>query len=177
MKENNSFLFIGNMPLFSELLDEVSSLTEKDWLSYKERKSAGGAAAENTDTIPLIYDPKHGINSGILHKDHERFSRYIDDVVAVVIKKLGEVKVKQAMLTNLKAGTVIPRHRDRGPITAKTHRIHVPVITNKECIFSVGDESKNLNAGQIWVIDNVNRYHSVENKGKNNRVHLIIDAI
>jgi quercetin dioxygenase-like cupin family protein len=177
MKENNSFLFIGNMPLFDELLDEVMSLTQKDWLSYKERKAAGGAAAENTDTIPLIYDLKHRINSEILHKDHERFSRYIDDAVEVVIKKLGEVKVKQAMLTNLKAGTVIPRHRDRGPITAKTHRIHVPVITNTKCIFSVGDESKNLDAGQIWIIDNVNRYHSVENKGETDRVHLIIDAI
>jgi aspartyl/asparaginyl beta-hydroxylase (cupin superfamily) len=81
------------------------------------------------------------------------------------------------MLTNLKAGTVIPRHRDRGPITAKTHRIHVPVITNTKCIFSVGDESRNLDAGQIWIIDNVNRYHSVENKGETDRVHLIIDAI
>jgi hypothetical protein len=53
----------------------------------------------------------------------------------------------------------------------------VPVITNTECIFSVGDESRNLDAGQIWIIDNVNRYHSVENKGNNDRVHLIIDAI
>jgi quercetin dioxygenase-like cupin family protein len=72
---------------------------------------------------------------------------------------------------------VIPRHRDKGPLTAKTHRIHVPVITNSGCIFSVGDESKNLKAGQIWIIDNVNRYHSVENNGDSDRVHLIIDAI
>ncbi len=62
MKENDSFLFVGNMPLFGELLDEVLSLTQKDWLSYKERKAAGGAAAENTDTIPLIYDLKHRID-------------------------------------------------------------------------------------------------------------------
>jgi hypothetical protein len=48
---------------------------------------------------------------------------------------------------------------------------------NTKCIFSVGDESKNLDAGQIWIIDNVNRYHSVENKGETDRVHLIIDAI
>lgn len=177
MKENNSFLFIGEMPSFGELLDDVLSLTQKDWLEYKKRKAAGGAAAENTDTIPLVYDLKHRINSEILHKDYERFSRHVDEVAMVVMKKIGEVKVQQAMLTNLRAGTIIPKHKDKGPLTAKTHRIHVPVITNNECIFSVGEESKNLKAGQIWVIDNVGRYHSVENNGTHDRVHLIIDAI
>jgi len=177
MKENDAFFFVGNMPSFDGLLNEVLFLTQKDWLDYKKRKLAGGAAAENTDTIPLVYDLKHRINSRILHKDYERFSAYIDEVIGVVIEKIGEVEVQQAMLTNLRAGIVIPRHRDKGPLTAKTHRIHVPVITNTECIFSVGDESKNLPAGQIWIIDNVNRYHSVGNNGDSDRVHLIIDAI
>ena len=177
VKENNSFLFVGEMPLFKDLLNDVLSLTQEECTYYKKRKSAGGAAAENTDTIPLVYDLEHRIDSGIIHKDYERFSGYIDDVINVVTKKLGEVKVKQAMLTNLKAGIVIPKHRDRGALTAKTHRIHVPVITNKACIFSVADESKNLEAGHIWIIDNVNRYHSVENGGDNDRIHLIIDAI
>lgn len=177
MKENDSFLFVGKIPSFKELLDDVLSLTQKDWLDYKKRKLAGGAAAENTDTIPLVYDLKHRIDSRILHKDYERFSAYIDEAIKVVSEKIGEVKVQQAMFANLRAGTVIPRHRDKGPLTAKTHRIHVPVMTNSGCIFSVGEESKNLEAGQIWIIDNVNRYHSVENNGDSDRVHLIIDAI
>ena len=177
MKENEAFLLIGDMPSFGELLNDVLSLTQEDWVEYKKRKAAGGVAAENTDTIPLVYDLKHRIDSGILHKDYERFSRYVDEVTMVVMKKIGEVKVQQAMLTNLRAGTVIPRHKDKGPLTAKTHRIHVPIVTNKKCIFSVGEESKNLETGQIWVIDNVGRYHSVENNGTQDRVHLIIDAI
>jgi hypothetical protein len=41
----------------------------------------------------------------------------------------------------------------------------------------VGDESRNLKVGEIWIIDNTDMYHSVENKGKEDRVHLIIDAI
>jgi hypothetical protein len=177
MKENEAFLFIGNMPSFNELLDEVLSITHEDWSKYKERKNAGGLAAENTDTIPLVYDTKHRLNSNIVHQNYERFSRYIDETVLYAEKYIGQVKVQQAMLTNLKANTVIPRHKDKGSLTAKTHRIHIPVITNKECIFTVEEESKNLEAGQIWIIDNVGRYHSVENKGQNNRVHLIIDAI
>lgn len=177
MKENEAFLFVGNMPSFDELLRDVLSLTPKDWLKYGERKKRGGAASVNTDTIPLIYDLRHRLNWGVLHETHERFSAYIDEVIIAAVGNIGQVTAKQAILTKLKANTIIPRHRDRGPLTAKTHRIHLPVITNTECVFSVGDESRNLGAGQIWIIDNVNRYHSVQNNGNNDRVHLIIDAI
>lgn len=177
MNENDAFFFVGYISSFDDLLNEVLSLTTKDWAAYTKRKMAGGAAAENTETIPLVYDIKHRIDSGILHEKHQQFSQYIDKAVMGVVEKIGEVSVKQAMLTRLKAGTIIPRHRDRGPLTAKTHRIHVPVITNHSCMFNVGEESINLEAGQIWIIDNVNRYHSVENNGKNDRIHLIVDAI
>jgi hypothetical protein len=177
MKEKEAFLFIGNMPSFDPLLSEVLSLTYEDWSKYRERKTAGGLAAENTDTIPLVYDIKHRLNSNIVHENYERFSTYIEEIVLSVEKHVGQVKVQQAMLTNLKANTTIPRHKDKGSLTAKTHRIHIPVITNKECIFTVEDDSRHLEAGQIWIIDNVGRYHSVENKGQNNRVHLIVDAI
>jgi len=176
-EKNEAFLFLGYMPSFDDLLKEVLSLTQEDWSKYKDRKKTGGAASYNSDTIPLMYDLKHRLNSGILHENYERFSAYTNEVVLFARQHIGEVKVQQAMLTRLKAHTVIPRHRDKGQLTAKTHRIHIPVITNPFCIFSVGEESLNLEAGQIWIIDNTNRYHSVENNGDKDRVHLIVDAI
>ena len=176
MKENEAFQFIGNMPQFEDLLRDVLCLKDKDWSEYIERKRVGGLAAENTETIPLVYDTKHRLDSGVLHKNYEIFSKYIDEVIFVMMKNNAELKVQQAMLTRLKSGTVIPSHRDKGPLTAKTHRIHVPVTTNNECVFTVGDESKRLEVGQIWIIDNVGRYHSVENKGSSHRVHLIVDV-
>jgi hypothetical protein len=124
-----------------------------------------------------MYDKKHRLNSKILHENYDIFSAYIEEIVLAASKHLGEVYTQQAMLAKLTAGTVIPTHMDKGPLTAKTHRIHVPVLTNEECIFSVGNESMNLKPGQIWLIDNVNRYHGVENTGNSDRVHLIIDAI
>ena len=177
MKENDAFLFIGDMPSFDKLLNKTISLTPEDWKKYKERKAAGGAAAEKTDTIPLVYDLKQRLNSEVIHENHEKFKTYIDEIIHVTARRVGEIKVQQAMLTKLNSKAVILRHKDKGPLTAKTHRIHVPIITNTGCIFSVGDESKNLKPGQIWIIDNVNRYHSVENNGNEDRVHLIIDAI
>ena len=177
MKENNAFFFIGDMPSFAGLLNEVLNLTTEDWTRYTERKKTGGIASKNTHTIPLMYDKKHRLNSKILHENYDIFSAYIEEIVLAASKHLGDVYTQQAMLAKLTAGTVIPTHMDKGPLTAKTHRIHVPVLTNEECIFSVGNESMNLKPGQIWLIDNVNRYHGVENTGNSDRVHLIIDAI
>jgi aspartyl/asparaginyl beta-hydroxylase (cupin superfamily) len=177
MKENQAFLYIEKMSSFDALLNDVLSLTSEDWSKYTDRKSAGGPAAYNTDTIPLVYDTKHRLNSEILHENYEKFKTYIEEILLTTISHIGEVKVQQAMLTKLNANTVIPRHRDVGPLTNKTHRIHVPVITNTQCIFTIENESRNLEAGDIWIIDNVGRYHSVENKGQQDRVHLIIDAI
>lgn len=177
MKENEAFLFLGKMPLFHELLNEVLLLTDEQWTEYEDRKKTRGAASAKTDTIPLIYDLKHRINSKILHKNYEKFSKYIDQISILAIQHFGKIEPQQAMLTRLTSGSVIPRHRDEGPLTAKTHRIHVPIVTNSECIFSVGSEFKNLKAGEVWVVDNVNKYHGVENKGTVDRIHLIVDAI
>jgi len=177
MRENEPFLFLGEMSLFDNLLDEVLSLTDEDWTEYEGRKKRRGAASAITDTIPLFYDVKQRIDSAILHKNHERFSAYIDEVVLAVREHFDEIRVQQAMLTRLKAGVVIPEHRDEGRITKVAHRIHVPVITNTECIFTIGRESMNLKPSQMWVIDNVGRTHSIRNDGTEDRVHLIIDAI
>lgn len=176
MKESKSFQFVGEMPMFDRLLEDVSSLTDEDWTEYDDRKKRRGAASINTDTIPLIYDTKQRINSGIIHKNYRLFSPYVDGVIATAIEYIGEVRVQQAMLTRLRAGAVIPKHRDEGPLTARTHRMHVPIKTNSACIFSVGEESMNLMAGQIWIVDNVGRLHGVQNNGSEDRVHLIIDA-
>jgi hypothetical protein len=182
MKENKSFQFIGDMQSFDNLLSEVLSLTPEDWLEYLERKKIGGAAGGNTDTIPLVYDVNQKLNSDVLHKHYEKFSNYLDEVVLATLDKIGKVKIQQAMLTRLRAHTSIPKHKDVGnPLTAKmhseTHRIHVPIITNENCIFTVDNESKNLKPGEIWIVDNVGKSHSVTNNSSQDRVHLIIDAI
>jgi|LakMenEpi03Aug12_release.lakeMendotaPanAssembly.Ray.scaffolds.fasta_scaffold11138_20 hypothetical protein len=182
MKENDAFKFIGDMPSFNELLGDVSSLTPEDWLKYVQRKKIGGAAGGNTDTIPLVYDVMQKLNSDVVHEHYRQFSKYLDEVVLATMETIGEVKIQQSILARLRAKTTIPKHKDVGnPLTAKihsqTHRIHVPVITNENCIFTIGDESKNLKPGQIWIVDNVGRHHGVKNSGDEDRVHLIIDAI
>ena len=177
MKEQFSFKFLGTIQNFNFLLNSVSEFTEEEWNEYSDRKKTGGMAAANSDTIPLIYDPKSNIESKIEHKKYKEFKRYIDEISKIVIPALDCNEPKQAIFTRLHPGSEIKRHRDRGPVTAKTHRVHLPVITNEMCIFTVGEESLNMKAGDLWVIDNVDKYHSVINAGDSHRIHLIIDFI
>jgi len=104
-------------------------------------------------------------------------SKYVDEVSCIVGEIFGNVMVRQSMLTRLKAGDEIKRHKDKGPITATSHRVHLSIITNDLCIFSVGDESVNMTPGSIWAIDNVDKYHSVSNGGETDRIHIIIDFV
>jgi len=171
MKENQPFLYCGKLPNFDFLLNEVLSLNEYQWVLFKERKS--GVAAEKTDTIPLVYDKKIKLGSRITHELYKNFENHVHS--AVKLCNVGTT-VEQAMLARLGNGVEIKRHKDKGVITAATHRIHVPIITNDKCIFTVDTESKFLPAGEVWIIDNVGRYHSVYNMGEQSRIHLIIDV-
>ena len=58
---------------------------------------------------------------------------------------------------------------------AYSHRIHVPIITNNECIFTVNNEKVPMDIGYAIEINNL-LPHSVNNKSATkDRVHLIFD--
>ena len=175
--EEFSFKFLGNMPSFESILEIVGRIDEKGWIEYSDRKRFGGIAAEKTDTVPIIYNHNPLSTVEIIHPMMSAMSPYLDEVKYVAGEFFGPVETRQAMLTRLPPGAEIKRHKDRGPVTAKTHRVHLPVLTNSRCIFTVGDEAVHMKAGELWAIDNVGKYHSVSNAGESHRVHLIIDLI
>jgi tetratricopeptide (TPR) repeat protein len=54
------------------------------------------------------------------------------------------------------------------------HRIHLPIVTNEDVVFHVGGEEINMHAGELWEINN-GTVHGVENRGTEDRIHLIVD--
>ena len=177
MKENEPFLHLGTYGEIDALIELKDSFAETDWVSYKERKITGGIASYETDTIPLLYSPyAMGSKSIQQHQHHQLFADHINRICQMAYDVYGKITEKQSMLTRLPAGKSIKRHKDKGQITRKTHRIHLPLQTNNLCIFTVGDTSMHLPIGEIWVIDNTDRFHSVQNQGNSARIHLIIDV-
>jgi hypothetical protein len=57
-----------------------------------------------------------------------------------------------------------------------TFRLHIPIITNPDVEFILDNQRLVMNEGECWYI-NANFIHSVANKGKEDRIHLVIDGI
>lgn len=176
MKENEAFRYIGVFPDFQNLLNKVLSFSDLDWSEYKGRKNTKGIASYHTETIPLKYSPKQFDNSPEKHKHYEKFSSDIIKICEIAGEFIGPISEKSSILTRMNPGGAIKPHRDRGTLTKNTHRIHIPIVTNGLCIFTVGGISMNLKPGEIWMIDNTDRIHEVRNDGPNHRIHMIVDA-
>ena len=81
----------------------------------------------------------------------------------------------KVMLSRLDAGGTVPRHVDTNPSSQVPHKVHLPVITNPDVAFVVGGERRHLPVGCAVEINNMLE-HSVENRGRTPRVHLIVET-
>lgn len=176
MRENKNFIFLGQYKEISPIVKIVSLFTQQEWTGFKERKHRGGAASTNTDSIPILWGKTDSIGLQKESPYHSMFFDCMNNVCSIAQGNLGKVTVKRAVLARLCSGSSIPRHKDVGSISAVTHRIHLPLITDSLCTFTVADETIHMSVGELWIIDNTDKFHSVDNKSSIDRVHLIIDV-
>jgi aspartyl/asparaginyl beta-hydroxylase (cupin superfamily) len=102
-----------------------------------------------------------------------------NDEIKNIYKKLEELsvgKVIRAEVISMSANTRIRTHKDRTDLLYLSRRFHIPIITNKNCIFTVEREQFYLEEANLYELNN-RRYHSVHNNSNENRVHLIIDVL
>ena len=140
-----------------------------DWDEYCYRQRVHRVHSQ-TKTSPLIWDEALQGNV-IYYKWYDHFKPFLDNLQDT----LGVGYIQSAILIKLPAGKAIPTHVDAAPFFKQYHRLHLAMVTNPACIFTVGAESKHLKVGEIWEIDNDNQKHSVVNNGQQDRVHLLID--
>ena len=82
--------------------------------------------------------------------------------------------IVRMILAKLVAGGKIPEHKDAGYSLLNCHRVHLPIISNDDVVFSVGGEAINMQVGELWEINN-GSLHAVENRSTEDRIHLIVD--
>lgn len=79
-------------------------------------------------------------------------------------------------LMRLGPGSVIREHVDFDLDAEQgTVRLHVPVVTNPEVDFRLNGRRVVMEAGSLWYL-RLSDTHSVANRGRTERVHLVIDA-
>jgi len=85
------------------------------------------------------------------------------------------VELRSLMLVTLLAGEDIAEHIDEAGIYKYAHRVHIPIVTNSECVFTLDGEEGRMSAGEIVEINNTVPHFVVN--GDEDRVHLIMDIV
>lgn len=172
----------------SALKDAVAAYDETTWAADCGRQMAFNAHA-STQTLKLIADSDFRHTNPTIHplfNSLEPLLRplmsHIPDVYSRtmrqrrVVEENGSGYFVRVILTRLPPGAEIKPHIDEGDSLKRCHRIHVPVISNKESLFMVGKLKFHMPEGDMWEINN-RRIHSVYNGGAEPRVHLIMDYV
>jgi hypothetical protein len=81
-------------------------------------------------------------------------------------------RIQRLLLAELAPMSGVSPHKDGGMAMTETYRCHAPVLTHPDVAFMIDDRDYYLEAGRIYVVDNMRR-HGVENRSSMRRVHLI----
>ncbi|HEY3739418.1 MAG TPA: aspartyl/asparaginyl beta-hydroxylase domain-containing protein [Bryobacteraceae bacterium] len=96
--------------------------------------------------------------------------------IASILNEL-EFPKRAVRLLRLESGAIIKEHSDSQlSVEEGDVRLHIPVETNEFVEFYVQDERIIMNEGELWYL-NLSLPHRVENRGANDRFHLVIDGV
>jgi hypothetical protein len=105
----------------------------------------------------------------------EELNQLTKDIVSTLEKQFDGVS-GLVMYTKLFPKEKIKPHKDPGFYLSAVHRLHIPIYTNHECMFTIGSDTFHMEEGRLYEISNL-LLHSVENNGESERIHLIVDII
>ncbi len=170
MELSKNFKYLGKVNI--KTIKE--SLNKFDWEKFLYRQETFDVH-KHTQSVPLIFDKDFRINNPTYLKDFNLCENFLTNLKQKFKKKLGEGFIIRALLVKLKNNSAISPHCDSGLSLNSCNRVHIPIVTNRKVIFTVGEESKYLKTGEMWEINNSQKIHSVSNSSHKDRVHLIVD--
>jgi len=170
-----NFKYIGKIKINS-FKDKINKFNNKLWDNFDFRQKTFEVHRE-TKTIPLIFDTDFRLNNPTYLSEYEVFKNEFKIIKNRLIKIYGKGSIIRAILVLLKSNSKIDKHIDTGKSLSICHRVHIPIITNKDVLFEIDNEIKNLKEGEMWEINNSEKLHSVINNGNIDRIHLIVDWI
>jgi hypothetical protein len=178
---NQDETFINHGKIDVENILKIIEVNNLDWDEFTDRQKKYNSEHVHTKTIPIIFDKSFNFNhlKIIPTKNYPLFKDEISKIESVIGENTKEEgKIMRALLVKLMSGKSIRPHIDTvGFSLVICRRIHIPIETNENCFFTVGNDKRNLKIGELWEINNDKREHSVNNLGDTDRIHLIIDWV
>ena len=187
MNFSGSFKKLGDVDV-ADIRTLAGELSEEKWNAEAFRQQRY-EVHRDTQTIGLVFDNDFRHSHPTRLPELQIFEAALRPTLELVAEHYEESERGQhfteqfgfgyfirATLVRLKAGGVINEHTDNNFSLAHSHRVHVPVDTNEKVLFSVGRQTRTLQAGEVVEINN-RRPHSVRNAGDRDRIHLILDFV
>jgi Aspartyl/Asparaginyl beta-hydroxylase len=158
------------------LVADLDRLSPEDWIEQPLRANYEGgwdivalrAAAGETHPLRLVYaDPAA-----------TRFADtpWLDRLPAfrAALARF-ECPLRSVRLMRLTAGSRIKEHVDDLDAEVGNLRLHVPVTTGPDVNFRLAERRVEMAPGSVWYL-RLSDPHSVDNRGTNDRIHLVLDA-
>ena len=161
------------------LQQAVLGLEEAAWRDQQYRQDTYEVHRQ-TESIVMVFTDGSGWPSIEVHKEAgwdwlaETAAPLMNDIIKNHLEPEGVII--RAMAARMAPGAVIRPHRDSHPSFHASHRIHIPLATNRQVRFTIDGRPYKFEVGRAYEINN-QLTHSVMNKGAEHRVHFIFDYL
>lgn len=156
-----------------KLQKDLACVKEEEWVAHPNSQAYEGSwsvtslMSTNAKTTQIIASE----NQDYFETPLMKRTSYIHEVPNTF-----ETQIEAVRFMKLGVGSYIKDHCDKGAgFEEGSVRIHIPIMTNEAVEFNLNGQLEQMEAGQCYYIDAHNP-HSVINKGKSDRVHLLIDC-
>lgn len=154
---------------------KLNKIPERAW--HHSGREQTYEVHKQTQSLRLIHDADFRHYNPTYHDLYGEFKKELKPVFDFIADYFNHNGfIVRALFARLAGSGRIDTHTDGLYSLLKCHRIHIPVITNDQVVFTIGGEEKVLGAGEMWEINN-STLHAVDNHSDVDRIHLIIDWV
>lgn len=175
MKLRDRYLFLGNYNI-SSVVDKLPTMNDPIWEKNTLRQTNYAA---HSSTKSLVFYWTKNIDNEENTSDSELLRSPLGVEVLKLVENITEryksTKISKLMIAALPPGHSVDAHYDAGNLT-KIRRIHIPLVSSKDCIFEIDGVGYSFPPGFTFELDNT-REHAVKNTSNNYRLHIIFDII
>lgn len=173
MKLDSPFKYIGKFDI-NPLLNYLPPTSDPLWVKNTFRQNVY-SDHKDTKSIIFIWEGNNDGDNNIV--DQELINSPLGvEVIKIVDKiklKYGNSLISKLMIVSMAPNGFIDYHKDGG-FLIKMRRIHLPLVTSKDCIFEIDKTRFSFPEGFCFEFDNT-KIHAVNNKSKKDRIHIILD--
>lgn len=173
MRFDNTHRNLGNVP-YKDLLEFALTADESLWDSSIVRSELF-EVHKKTKAIVFRFTPDATKLEFKTYPEWKIAGEVLMKTIRAILK-IQQGMIVRCMIAKLPPKSVIIAHTDESPVNHKCHRLHVPLINNDNCVFTVGHDIVDMTPGSLIEINN-QITHGVVNNGDEDRLQLIVDIL